>query len=110
MAFLLARCNKLQLVIKLTIKPKKFIYIVYMYVTEPPNIASFKTFTIIIFSVSALNNTIISVRSKTWNISHTNEFSDADAIISLIGPILQLKLGTANQTVGLTKKRGEGVS
>ena len=75
-------------------KPTKFIYIACMYVAEPPNIASFRTFTKIIFSVAALNTRIITVEEKL-----TNEFSDADAIILLIGSILWLELGTANQIV-----------
>ena len=45
-------------------KPTKFIYIVCMYVAEPPNIASFKTFTTIIFSVTALNSRIVTVEVK----------------------------------------------
>ena len=67
MTFLLLHRNNVHLIMKLTMfRPTKFIYLVCMYVAEPPNIASFKTCTTIIFSVTALNNTIIIVEVKLW--------------------------------------------
>ena len=39
-----------------------------MYVAVPPDIATFKTFTIIINSVSALNNRITTLEVKHWTV------------------------------------------